>query len=341
MAPPLTIARLHELLDGIRRLNVGVAGDFCLDAYWQLDAGPAEISSETGKPTHAVTSQRYGPGGAANVADNLLALGVSSIRIFGVTGADLFGRELRHLLSLRGIPTKWLLEVDGWQTSVFAKPHAGTEEQSRIDFGRKNLLTEHWRQAFLDVLRRGIPGLDVLVVNQQLARGVWCEELIHALNAQASLHPATLVLFDARHLARHFRGMVCKINLQEASALLGERLDPGLEPAALELVARAVHEHTGKPVYLTLGDAGMAAFDGGGMHLIAPLPLRGPIDPVGAGDTASAALATALAAGASVEEAGHFASIAASISIHKLRQTGTATPGEILRTAAALQSATG
>jgi rfaE bifunctional protein kinase chain/domain len=336
--PSLSIHRLHTLLDGMRRLCVGVAGDFCLDAYWQLDTAPSELSAETGKPTFSVTGQRYAPGGAANVADNLLALGVASVRAFGVTGDDLFGRELRQQLTVRGISTKWLLDVDGWHTPVFAKPHLGAEEQSRFDFGRRNNLTGHWQQAYLDLLRRGIGGLDVLLVNQQLARGVWSEELIHALNAQASLHPATVFVVDGKHLLKHFRGMVAKVASEDTRYLPGVPRGTEGDPDSWEECVRALHAQAGRAVFLTMGREGMLAFDGVGMHHI-PAPIaRGPVDSVGAGDTAVASLACALAAGGTALEAATIASLAASVSIHKLLQTGTATPGEILK-AAALQSA--
>ena len=71
---------LEALLGDIRRVRIGVIGDFCLDAYWELDASLSEISIETGLATRAVRRQRYSLGGAGNVANNLVAMGVGQVQ---------------------------------------------------------------------------------------------------------------------------------------------------------------------------------------------------------------------------------------------------------------------
>jgi len=74
----------------------------------------------------------------------------------------------------------------------------------------------------------------------------------------------------------------------------------------------------------------MLVFDGNGFADIPAVPLSGPIDPVGAGDTAVSAVAAALAAGGTLEEAGEMGNLAAAVTVKKLRETGTATGAEIL-----------
>ena len=137
----MTPRRLNELLDRIRGVRIGVIGDFCIDAYWELDTGEAELSLETGKPTRGVRSQRYIPGGGGNVASNVAALGCGKVLAFGVIGPDLFGRELTSLLGERGIDTSALvIQEHEWETPVYAKPYLAEAEQERIDFGRWNTM---------------------------------------------------------------------------------------------------------------------------------------------------------------------------------------------------------
>ena len=133
--------RLPQLLERIRRARVGVIGDFCLDVYWSLDPSAAEVSMETGLTTRAVREQRHSPGGAGNVAANLSALGVGSVRAFGVVGDDPYGGEMRRLLEGLGVDCAPLLvQADGWQTCTYVKPSLVEREESRIDFGNYNAL---------------------------------------------------------------------------------------------------------------------------------------------------------------------------------------------------------
>ncbi|HET6485732.1 MAG TPA: PfkB family carbohydrate kinase, partial [Spirochaetia bacterium] len=97
---------LAQLLSDIGRVRMAVIGDFCLDAYWLLDASLAEMSIETGLETRAVRSQRYSLGGAGNVVSNLVALGVKAVSVFGVVGDDPFGREMLRILSAASVDTR-------------------------------------------------------------------------------------------------------------------------------------------------------------------------------------------------------------------------------------------
>ena len=81
---------LAELLEKIRTVSIGIIGDFCLDVYLFLDPSASEISLETGLPTNAVKLQKYSLGGAGNVANNLFAMGVKRISVFGIIGDDFY-----------------------------------------------------------------------------------------------------------------------------------------------------------------------------------------------------------------------------------------------------------
>jgi bifunctional ADP-heptose synthase (sugar kinase/adenylyltransferase) len=85
-----------------------------------------------------------------------------------------------------------------------------------------------------------------------------------------------------------------------------------------------------RPVFVTLSERGLVAADPGGADEHVPaLPVRGPIDVVGAGDSVTANLATALAAGATLREALELAAVASSLVIHQLGTTGTASVAEM------------
>ncbi|MBF8294879.1 MAG: PfkB protein [Bacteroidetes bacterium] len=327
---------LTSILNRIRTTSVGVVGDFCLDAYWQLDEGEPELSLETGKPTFAVAQQHYSLGGAGNVVNNIAALGVGRVCAYGVLGEDLFGEELlRRLKAVNTDPTGLIRQEADWQTSVYAKPYRGPEEQSRIDFGRHNALSQDSEQKLIAALTEGIVRLDALAVNQQIPKSIFTPGVIAALNSLALQYPDKVFLVDSRHRIREFGSMICKLNAIETAALFGTTIRKNEDCAIEELgdYAKRLFEQSRKPVFITRSRRGLLLFDGNGTSEIPAIEVEEPIDPVGAGDTVVAALASALAAGATLLEAGSFAMVAASITVRKLQQTGTARPEEILQLA--------
>ncbi len=255
----MTEPRLREILEQITKVSVGIIGDFCLDAYWQLDTSYPEISLETGKTTHAVARQRYGLGGAGNIANNAIALSAASVQAFGVIGNDLFGREMLRLLAGRSIITdNMVIQEKDVDTPVYAKPHINNEEQERIDFGRFNSLSEDTIQGLTKNLRNALPHLHVLIINQQLVNGVCSERMIGWLNDLAAELPEKIMIADSRHRAHLIHRMIRKLNAAEALAE-----NPAGSPQAR---VREIASATGHPVFITRGGEGMLACDGSSVY---------------------------------------------------------------------------
>lgn len=329
----MTNDRLPTILSRIRQASIGILGDFCLDAYWDLDTGTPTPSIETGKPTHAVRTQRYTLGGAGNVANNVAALGAKHVQAFGVIGDDLFGREMVRILHEANIETPGIvLQANRWDTPVYAKPYLEADEQDRIDFGRFNALARSTTDALINVLESSLPRLDALIINQQLPHSIYSKEVVSALNQVAEKFSDTIFLLDSRDRSLDFRHMIYKINALEAARIFGKavRHNEEVTTAELETFSTSLHQRFGKPVFITRSSEGLFLFDGNKSHHVSAIPVEGPIDPVGAGDTVVAALASSLAAGASLKEAGVAASLAAAVTVKKIKQTGTATAEEIL-----------
>lgn len=331
--------RLSELFTRISHASVGVVGDFCLDAYWQLDTQEPELSLETGKETLAVSSQRYSLGGAGNVMSNIAALGVRQPHVYGVVAVDVFGQEmLRQMQTLRVEASGLIRQEADWQTSVYAKPYRGREEQNRIDFGRFNTLSPASERQLIASLTEGITKLDALVVNQQLSKSIFTSAVIDTLNSLAQQYPQKVFLVDSRHRIPDFRSMISKLNAIEAAHLFGKTFGKNELVSTEDLRLYAMHffGQFGKPVFITRSRLGIFLFDGKETTEIPSINVKEPIDPVGAGDTVVAALSCALAAGANPREAATLAILAAAITVRKLLQTGTATPQEILNLANSL-----
>lgn len=322
---------LELALAPLPQLRAAVLGDFCLDAYWQLDSSEPELSLETGLPIRRVRSQRYSLGGAGNVVANLVALGVGQVHAIGVVGTDLFGAELMRLLrAFRPAIRDRMIEDPHWQTMVYAKPWNGDGEAGRIDFGAFNVLSKQAMDTLVAALDAAAGENDVVVLNQQISRAAHSLGLIERINQVIAKYPKTLFLVDARHQADLYRGAVLKLNVAEAARFLQEPIDGFIATDRVMSLARRIAQQTGKPIFLTRGERGILVADENTVHEIPGIQVLEKTDAVGAGDTVVASLAAALGSGQDPSTAAKLANLAASITVRKLRATGTATQAELL-----------
>jgi len=324
---------LKELLDRITRVRVGVIGDFCLDVYWEQDCSASEKSVETGLPTHPIRTQRYELGGAGNIVSNLMAMGVGTVKAFGVTGEDPFGREMRRLFEAKNVEyTGMLVQTKNWDTFVYLKPIRQGKEDNRIDFGNFNLLSEETASALLGHLDTALSSLDVVIINQQVIRGIHSEFFQCSLSALLERHTDRTFIFDSRHIAGVYPHCLRKLNEIEAMKLSGDSRDYGdvVTHDEARSSAQRLFARWRKPVFVSRGARGVLVADETGIRDVPALHIINPTDPVGAGDSMLAGIAATLAAGHSPLDAAIFGNFVAGVTVQKLFQTGTASPSEIL-----------
>lgn len=325
-------SRLHDILQRMRNARVAVIGDFCLDSYWFTDLSQSETSIETGLATRPVQQQRYTLGGAGNVVSNLLALGCGSVFVLGVVGDDPWGREMRRLLETPRVKADGLLiQADSWATLAYNKPYIEGAESHRFDFGNFNRLSSATADALVDQCRAILPRVDMVVVNQQVRQGIHCEpfrgELVKMI--QAADAPPSIV--DSRHHSESFQGAHLKINDLEAATLCGlhDQAGNGVSRTLVSEAAVTLQRRMRRPVYITRGSRGIVVADDRKVTEVPGVQVIGDVDTVGAGDSALAGIALALATGAEAAEAAHVGNLVAGVTIQKLHQTGTASPQEV------------
>jgi bifunctional ADP-heptose synthase (sugar kinase/adenylyltransferase) len=349
--------RFDEITAAYSGLVLAVAGDFCLDRYFEIDPERQELSLETGLPVHNVTRVRAEPGGAGTILANLSALGVGRLLPVGFAGEDGEGFELWHALEkLPGVQMTYFTKTCQRRTFTYCKPlilHADRPpvELNRLDLKNysptpaplRGLLGQRLAEAA--DLARGVVVLDQVSLPET---GFVTREMISVLRALAADRPDLLMLADSRRGLRAFPPVTFKMNAAELD-VLSEATAPQtnspstyeemrgsmdsaskMELSSIRDAAGALAARNGKPVFVTLSESGILAAESSGATTVVPaLPVRGPIDVVGAGDSVTANLAAALAAGATASEAITIANAAASIVIHKLGVTGTASLPEI------------
>ena len=333
---PIGPADVDGILYDIRPLRVAVIGDFCLDVYLVLDPAAAEVSVETGLPTRPVAEQRYSLGGAGNVAANLAALGCAEVCAFGVIGGDPFGAEMARILHRTGIDTGGLLIQGGeWDTCTYTKVlEAGDEgqrESNRIDYGAFNRLQPGTADRLAGRLAGALADghVDAVIVNQQVRHGVHTDRLRRSLRDLIRRHPDAPWVTDSRDFADDFAGTVRKLNEAEAVAAAGGPLASGDRLRSAPAAARELFQRWKTPVFVTRGERGCLACDGGGVIELPAPKMPTDVDPVGAGDAFLAGLTAALAAGREPGAAAAFAGLTAGVTVTKLHRTGTASPSEI------------
>lgn len=329
----MTPERFQAVASRYAGLRIAVVGDFCLDRYLEIDPARAETSIETGLLVYNVVRVRAQPGGAGTVVNNLAALGVGRIEVVGVRGDDGEGFELQRALEeLPGVSVQHLLIAPERRTFTYCKPlivEPGREpvELNRLDSKNWTATPKSIETRLIDALRAVAAVSDAVIALEQVDEaetGVITRGLLEAMDSLNDEHPRLTILADSRRGLADWPRVGYKMNGAELAAMLGRPEAAGtiddVKRAAAELTAQ-----TGEPVFITLAERGIvAARDSEVVHVPA-LPVRGPIDVVGAGDSVTANLAAALAAEATLAEAVELAIAASSVVIHQLGATGTAT----------------
>jgi len=297
------------------RGQVLVVGDVMLDRYWH---GPtSRISPEAPVPVVKVEQVEDRPGGAANVALNIAALGAGATLV-GATGRDEAAEALSNRLAAAQVACRF-----------HASSQHPTITKLRVISRHQQLLRMDFEQPFaaddaeavngiaLHILESIGDGMGAVILSDY-AKGILRDPqpLITAARARG-IH----VLVDPKgsDFARYRGATLLTPNLSEFEAVVG-RCD-----SEAELVARGntlMQSLDLSALLVTRGENGMTLLRLGQQEMHLPARAREVFDVTGAGDTVISVLAAALAAGESLPQAVALSNIAAGIVVGKL---GTAT----------------
>lgn len=338
----LSAARLEELLAPLKGLRIGLVGDLFLDRYLHL-AAVEEYSIETGLEAYQIERVVNSPGALGTVLNNLAALGVGKLLPLTVIGDDGHGYDLRKSLSRLPVDDTFILTDAERLTPTYTKPmrpmvDGSLMELNRLDVRTRGPLSDEGTRRVLDLLPKLADAVDAIVVLDQVNETDWgvVNAQVRAGLAQlAAARPEFLIYTDSRRRLQQFDFGVVKGNHHEVLLAVGETDCDAPAPGSadwrrVEEAAKRLALGARRMVFCTAGPAGILAMDREQRAVYAPAaPVTGPIDIVGAGDSATAAIVTSLLAGASALEAAEMANLAASITIRKLGTTGTASPEEL------------
>jgi D-beta-D-heptose 7-phosphate kinase/D-beta-D-heptose 1-phosphate adenosyltransferase len=294
-----------------------VLGEAMLDSY--LDGASHRLCPEAPVPVVAVSGRRDAPGGAANTAVNVQALG-ARVSFLSVVGDDAEAGCLRRCLESRGVATEHLLACTGRRTLSKQRVCAAGQLLVRFDQGDTGPMDADCEHQLLGRLAELFSGCDAVIVSDY-GYGVLTPAVIAAL-ARSQARAPRVLLADSRQLPAYRRVGVTAVkpNYAEAAQLLGlpdEGL-PGTRAERLVPYEKRLLQGTGARIAaVTLDCDGAILFERGrSPHRVYARP--GPrICTSGAGDTYLGALGLALAAGADTPAAGEIAAAAAAVVVAK------------------------
>lgn len=316
---PLTPERLEVILERAADVRVAVVGDLMLDVY--LSGVVSRISPEAPVPVVQVEEERSALGGAANVVANVVALG-AQCDVLGVVGKDEGGRTIRAALDSlgEGQVRALLVEREDRPTTTKTRVMARQQQVVRFDRERDDDLTAVAAEALAERVRASVEEVDVVVLEDYNKGALTPSVIRSALEAARRRSVPVVVDPKFRHIFEYRGATVFKPNAFELTSALGVPIRPDDDSWLEEARARFECDH----LLVTLGEAGMALRSRGGGTLRIPTVARSVYDVSGAGDTVTAFVAVALAAGATMEEAAVMANVAAGIEVGK---AGVATVG--------------
>jgi len=322
--PSLAPAALRRRLQAFRRARVLVVGDLMLDEFvW---GKVSRISPEAPVPVVWVQRESVMPGGAANVANNIRALG-GRVWMVGVVGTDRWGQALMADLAKRRIDTSGVLRDASRPTTVKTRVIAHHQQVVRVDREHVSPLDGALADRLLSAVTRRLGGVDAVVI-EDYGKGVISRELLRRMIPLVRAR-RKIITVDPKvdHFDLYQQVTALTPNRAEAGEAVGRELDT--EREVLKEGEELVRKVRCRGLLMTLGEDGMCLFESGGRRTRIPTVAQEVFDVAGAGDTVIATFTLALASGASMPEAAVIANHAAGIVVGKVG-VATTTPDELL-----------
>lgn len=335
----MTPERFLQITNKYAELNITLIGDFCLDRYLEIDPSLNETSIETQRTVYNITKVRSQPGGCGTILNNLNALGVGQVNPIGFAGFDGEGYELINSLKqvkCVDLSKQSFIQTDLRRTFTYCKPlvmhpDKGPEELNRLDFKNFSQTPVELESELCEKIGRLIPHSDGCIMLDQVdlpGTGVIQERVIQSVRDH--IPSQSVSLCDSRSRINRFEGLGMKVNKEELKVLNPNSSNHPNSPEEWMDHISVLAQNTRTPFFVSLSEDGIVGTDGNEpVQWTRAHPINEEIDIVGAGDCTTANLVCALAAEANAMEAMEIAMAAASVVIHKLGTTGTATTQEI------------
>ena len=328
----LSASRARQILSAATKTRILVVGDVMLDQF--IWGGVSRISPEAPVPVVDFSRESFMPGGAANVARNLMCL-QTPVELFGAIGNDDAARKLLKLLGEQHIGCTGLVKSSSRHTSIKTRIVAHQQQVVRIDRETRSALDAKGTEKLLGEFKTQLAKADAVIVGDY-GKGVVTQPLLneiksfcHARGVWLSLDPKPVHHLNLSNLS------LITPNRKEAFELADlpddtKNANPFADKNLMLVAERLLKELNPALLLITLGELGMLLCQRGQRPFHIPTVAQEVFDVSGAGDTVIATFTLAVAAGASPIEAAILSNHAAGIVVGK-RGTATTTPEELAK----------
>ena len=323
--------RLKKIIESFPKVTVAVVGDLVADEF--VFGEISRVSREAPVLILKHRERTVVPGGGANAANNLAALGVNVLPV-GIVGDDEPGRLLLKAFRHKHIPLSGILKDKSYTTVTKTRilagmAHTARQQVVRVDREPDAEPNRHLQRELVLAAREYARVSELMLVSDY-GYGAASPAILNAIRERGRFERMPVVL-DSRYRLLEYSGIVAATpNEPEVEAALGVQIGDNWERLCLagdEIISRMKLQS----LVITRGRDGLVAFDR--KHRPVDIPIFGSdqvADVTGAGDTVIATYTAALAAGATGEEAAHLANYAGGIVVMK-RGTATVSQEELTR----------
>jgi ADP-heptose synthase, bifunctional sugar kinase/adenylyltransferase len=324
----------NELFDNIKKLKVAVIGDYCLDQYWYMNSKHDIKLDYNDDITFSLTDINYYPGGAGNVVNNFIKLGID-VKCFGIIGDDGNGYQLLKCLKNIGANIDNILCIEDRETHTCIRP-------IRIINDKNIKLNEIITSKFIDTNKKTedliiksikdiIKDIDALVLIEQFDdnnKGVFTDNVRNEMNNLSLLYKNKIFIVDSRKYINKYENMFLKCNKNEFINTLST--DDDKEICIIELIKNLKNF---KSIFVTCGSDGTTVINGKKcIEEISAIKIVDEINTCGAGDSATVGIVIGLYSNYDVNKSALLGNILASITIKDLHSTGYPTYEKIIET---------
>lgn len=306
-----------KLIARFSKVKILIIGDVMLDRYWW--GSVSRISPEAPVPVVQLEKTSLAPGGAANVAVNIAALGAIPLLI-GVVGDDDEGKFLSEILNKSNISANLLLKIEERPTTVKTRIVAHNQHVVRIDNEKTNFLQKEQEETLWLSIENELNKVDLVVISDY-AKGLLSRKLLSRLITSARENNKHILIDPkGKDYSKYAGATLLTPNRREAREACNFE-----EQLVIDDVATAgktlISQLGLEALLITQGENGMTLFQNGEKPVHFQTKARTVYDVTGAGDTVIAALAVAMAAGASLLQAAELSNVSAGLVVEEVGTT--------------------
>ena len=317
-------SRIMKILEEFKNKRILVIGDLMLDKYLWGDV--SRISPEAPVQIVHVGKETFAPGGASNVAANVSSLGGHASMV-GIVGDDEARKTLVNELEKINIDTKGIV-IDSDKPTIQKIRVMGRGQQLiRVDYEKKEHIHEKIEKSMIDFVKKNIGNVDVIVISDY-AKGVVTKNITKETISIAR-NSSVPVIVDPKPEHREFYKNATLITPNTAEACQLAQMEEGDDEDIMKIGKKLVKDINSN-ILITRSEKGMSLFELDGKVTSIPAKAREVYSIIGAGDTVVAAIALAMASGASLKECAEISNVAAGIKVGKIG-TASVTIDEIKR----------